>query len=180
LPFFLLLTLVMKTALCWLGTVIFLGVAMPIHSRPQSPSTIKAGQLGVPQERNISSAPNKYVVHSAEAGHVESILVWANTDVVKGQPLLRLSIAMRTPEQRQYQLTLQQAEKNYQAQPSPEHAQALTQARSRVASAHQFVREGFVVAPVAGRLVRNLVETGQYLPRAGSVAIIEVPAVAKP
>jgi hypothetical protein len=32
------------------------------------------------------------------------------------------------------------------------------------------------VAPVTGRLVRSLLVNGQYLPRAGTVAIIEVPA----
>ncbi|SFQ52363.1 hypothetical protein [Hymenobacter arizonensis] len=169
----------MKTSLCWLSTVIFLGVAMPIQSRSQPLSSTSAGAAGQ-MVAPPPGTPNKHVVQASEAGHVQSILVWADTDVVKGQPLLRLSIAVNTPEQRQHQLAVQQAEKDYKAQPTPERAQVLAQARSRMASVHHYVREGYVVAPVSGRLVRNLVETGQYLSRAGSVAIIEVPVIAKP
>jgi biotin carboxyl carrier protein len=116
-----------------------------------------------------------HVVQSAEAGHVEEVLAWPGADVTKGQILARLSVVQTTPELRQRQQALRQAEAAYASQPTAAHAQAVEAARTKLNAMPRYERVAYVVAPVAGRVVRSLVVSGQYLPKAGPVAVIEAP-----
>lgn len=119
------------------------------------------------------------LARSSEAGHVADVMVWSNGRVVKGQLLARISIPVSTPALRLAQQAFARAAAAYEAQPNAESYQALEQARIQLASVPRFERNGYVVAPATGCLVKSLLVNGQYLPRAGAVAIIEVPVAGK-
>jgi multidrug efflux pump subunit AcrA (membrane-fusion protein) len=116
------------------------------------------------------------LAQSAVAGHVADVLVWSSEHVVKGQPLARLRVPVSTPALQQAQRAVAAAVAAYQMHPNAEHYKALEQARTQLAQVPQLERVACVEAPATGRLVRSLLVNGQYLPRTGTVAIIEVPA----
>jgi hypothetical protein len=113
---------------------------------------------------------------AAEAGHVAEVLVWGSRPVAKGEVLVRLRVPVSTPELQRGQEALRRAAEAYRRQPTPANAQALAQARARLAAVPRYARNGYVVAPVAGWLRGTTVVSGQYLPKAGTVGLIEVPA----
>jgi hypothetical protein len=102
-------------------------------------------------------------------------MVWSAGRVVKGQPLARLSILVSTPALRLAQRAFAKAAAAYEAQPDAESYRTLELARIQLAAVPRFERSGYVLAPATGCLVRSLLVNGQCLPRAGTVAIIEVP-----
>ena len=162
-----------KAALSLLGMAVSLGgVTLSSYLRPQAdPPAATTSTV-----HHLSGAYTSHKVLSAEAGQVANVDAWAGTQVVKGQVLARLDVPFSTPAVRQQRLALRQSEAAYQQQPTPERAEQLRQARARVAALPHYVRDGYVVAPATGYLASTLVTAGQYVPKAGTVAIIEVPA----
>ena len=164
----------MKTFFTLLAAALLLVLTISIH-----PKMRPAAALARPHLAAASAAPAaptvRWLARSAEAGHVADVMVWSSGRVVKGQPLARLSIAVSTPALRLAQRALAKAAAAYEAQPNAANYRALEMARTHLATVPRFERSGYVLAPATGRLVRSLLVNGQYLPRAGTVAIIEVP-----
>lgn len=164
----------MKTFFTLLAATLLLVITVSVY-----PKMHPAAALARPPLAAVAApaAPTvRWLARSAEAGHVADVMVWSSGRVVKGQPLARLSIPLSTSALRQAQRTFAKAAAAYEAQPNAESYRALELARTQLAAVPRFERTGYVLAPATGRLVRSLLVNGQYLPRAGTVAIIEVPA----
>jgi biotin carboxyl carrier protein len=167
--------LLTKTALSLLGTVISLGsISLSVQRRPQS----ETPAASAPQ--HLAGAYTTVAATAPESGHVDAVFARAGSYVATGQVLARLSVPFCPPAVRQEQQAVHQAEAAYQQHPTPKGEEDLRQRRAHLAAAPRFVRDGYVVAPVAGYLAKNLVVAGEYVPRKGTVALIEVPAVNKP
>ena len=164
----------MKTFFTLLAAALLLVLTVSIRPKMRPVVVQTRPHLAV---ASVPAAPTvRWLARSAEAGHVADVMVWSAGRVVKGQPLARLSIPVSTPALRLAQRAFAKAAAAYEAQPDAESYRALELARTQLAGVPRFERNGYVLAPATGRLVRSLLVNGQYLPRAGTVAIIEVPA----
>ncbi len=164
----------MKTFFTLLAASLLLILTVSICPKMRPKATQERAQLTAAP---APAAPTvRWLARSAEAGHVADVMVWSSGRVVKGQPLARLSIPVSTPALRLAQRAFAKAAAAYEAQPTAARYRALELARTQLAGVPRFERDGYVLAPATGRLVRSLLVNGQYLPRAGTVAIIEVPA----
>ena len=164
----------MKTLFILLAATLLLVITVSVY-----PKMHPAAAMARPHLAAVAApaAPTvRWLARSAEAGHVADVMVWSSGRVVKGQLLARISIPVSTPALQRAQRAFAKEAAAYEAQSTTENYQSLWLARARLADVPRYVRDSYVVAPATGRLVRSLLVNGQYLPRAGGVAIIEVPA----
>ena len=170
----------MKTLFTLLAAALLLGTTAFICLRPRPTAALVSLRPVAAAPARAAGPTVRRLARSAEAGHVADVMVWSSGRVVKGQPLARLSIPVSTPALRLAQRAVAAAAAAHEARPNAESDRALALARTRLAEVPRFERDAYVLAPATGRLVRSLLVNGQYLPRAGAAAIIEVPAPARP
>jgi len=165
----------MKTTLYLLLAGFFVAMgAFSIYRRTPTHKTTSGAANRATATRPLAARPATRLAQAPEAGHVAEVLVWTpNVRVAKGQPLARLRIPVSTPALQLAQRALRTAEAALAHRPTAGQARQVALARARFAAVPRYERDGYALAPVAGRLARSLVSTGQYLARTAAVAVIE-------